>query len=63
MDFELLKELNEMAEAIIAEKVSSDEKKSAINVSKDTAAKVYRRGYLRTKNKPYRKKHSHSHSS
>jgi len=63
MSFELVKKLNEMAEAILAEKISTDEKKSAQNVGKNAASKVYRRDYIKTKDKPYRKKHAHSHGA
>lgn len=55
MKFELVKQLNELADALLAEKLAPGETKSAKNVGKDTAAKVYRRDYLKTKDKPYRK--------
>jgi len=55
MKFELVKQLNEIADTLIAEKLASDETRAAKNVGKPTAAKVYRRDYLKTKDKPYRK--------
>jgi len=55
MKFELVKQLNEMAEKIVAERLSAGEQRSAKTVGKAAAAKVYRRDYLKTKDKPYRK--------
>lgn len=55
MKFELVKQLNEIADAILAEKLAPGEERSAKNVGKSAAAKVYTRDYLKTKNKPYRK--------
>lgn len=46
--YELLKQINESAK-VIEEKVS-----------RSTAASVYHRDYMKTRNKPYRKKHSNS---
>lgn len=55
MEFKLVKQLNEIANAKLAETLDPGEAKSAKNVGKPTAAKVYRRDYLKTKDKPYRK--------
>jgi hypothetical protein len=61
MKFELVKQLNELADAMLAEKLEAGEARSAKNVGKSAAAKVYTRDYLKTKDKPYRKKHAHDH--
>lgn len=54
MKFALVKQLNEIADALIAEKLAASDVSGAKNVGKPTAAKVYRRDYLKTKDKSYR---------
>lgn len=54
MKFTLVKQLNEIADALIAEKLAAGEASAARNVGKSTAKKVYRRDYLKTKDKSYR---------